>query len=205
MDSDRNKGAQINIEIFKELANKKKPKIKPIALYSSNSNVNINHRKINFIHLSRLFKNKLDILNQNNSNLNMDKTIKFNSVGKISLKHNKNMTHYINSLNNYNSLSYKKMPFLKLPKIKKKNENEKKEFKDSLVSSILNKFDQFDNKFKQQGKISEFIIQRGDKYLKLKKDYTNDENEKYKYCASKQNYKKQYSKLFKRIKDIHHI
>ena len=200
METDRTKrniGARIYIQTLKEKTLMKKPKIKQIELYSSNSNVNINFKKTNFIHLSSLFKTKINKLNQNNSNSCVAGSPKFKSMEKISLKQHKK--HYINSLSNYNSLSYKKMSLIKLPKIKNENEI------NNLVANIFTKFEQVEKNFKEQGKITNFIIKRGDKFLKLKKDYLNDENEKYKYCASKHNYKKQYSNLFRRIQKIHFI
>ena len=192
------KKSLVNLKSFNNLNLKKNQKLKQISLFNSISNANINYRQLNLIPLSRLFKNKLDNLSHNNIK-NIEEKIKFNSMEK---EHNfSDRRNYINSLNNYNSLSHKKISLVKLPKIK----NNKDENKCSLIHSILNKLDEYDNKFKEQEKISEFIIKRGDKYLKLKKDYNSDEDEKYKYCASKHNYKKEYSKLFKRIKNIHLI
>ena len=198
METDKNKKSSDNMETFKELNLKKKQMLQPIALNSSISNVIINNYKNkNIIPLSRLFKNKLNNISQNN---NMEES-KFNSLGKIPI--NPHLRKNANSLNNYNSKSLNKISLIKLPKIKNyKNDNNEK--KGSVIISILNKFDEYDNKFREQEKISKLLIQRGDNYLKLKKDYI-DENDKYKYCSSKHNYKKQYSKLFKRIKNIHLI
>ena len=57
INNDSTKEDQLNIHIIKEVNNKNKPKIKSLALlYSSNSNVDINYKKMNIIHLSRLFK-----------------------------------------------------------------------------------------------------------------------------------------------------
>lgn len=199
METERNKKSIVNLKSFNNLNLNRNKKLKPLSLFSSNSNANINFRQINIIPLSRLFKNKLNNISQNNYNNNIEENIKFNSMGKI--PNNQYRRNYLNSLNNYNSLSRHKISLVKLPKIKNSNEND--DLKGSILGSLLNKFDDYDNKFKEQEKISEFIIHRGDKYLKLKKDYNNYEDEKYKYCASKQNYKKQYSKLYKRIKGIH--
>ena len=198
METDTIKKSLVNLKSFNNLNLKKNQKLKQISLFNSISNANINYRQLNLIPLSRLFKNKLDNMSHNNIK-NIEEKIKFNSMEK---DHNfSDRRNYINSLNNYNSLSRKKISLVKLPKIK----NNKEEIKCSLIHSILNKLDDYDNKFKEQEKISEFIIKRGDKYLKLKKEYNSDEDEKYKYCASKHNYKKEYSKLFKRIKNIHLI
>ena len=192
------KKSLVNLKSFNNLNLKKSPKLKQISLFNSISNANINYRQLNLIPLSRLFKNKLNNMSHNNIK-NIEEKIKFNSMGKEN--NFSDRRNYINSLNNYNSLSHKKISLVKLPKIK----NNKEENKCSLIHSILNKLDDYNNKFKEQEKISEFIIKRGDKYLKLKKNYNSDEDEKYKYCASKHNYKKEYSKLFKRIKNIHLI
>ena len=203
MEVDKNKKSSDNIRFFKGINLKKRQMFDPNALNSSNSNANINYYKNkNIIPLSRLFKYKLNNIGQNN---NMEES-KFNSVEKIPIY--PHLRKNANSLNNYNSVSFNKISSIKLPKIRKNNNdnNEKvnHDKKDSVIISILNKFDDYDNKFKEQEKISNLIIQRGDRYLKLKKDYI-DENDKYKYCASKHNYKKQYSNLFKRIKNIHLI
>ena len=152
METDRTKrniGARIYIQTLKEKTLMKKPKIKLIELYSSNSNVNINFKKTNFIHLSSLFKSKINKLNQNNSNSCVAGSPKFKSMEKISLKQHKK--HYINSLSNYNSLSYKKMSLIKLPKIKNENEI------NNLVANIFTKFEQVEKNFKEQGKITNFI------------------------------------------------
>ena len=175
-------------------------KIKLIGLYSSNSNPNfpnIDYKQINFIPLSRLFKNKLNNINKIS---NVEDSTKFSSVGKIIISNNhKN----INKSLNYNSFSPQKISLIKLPKIR--NNKESNELKDSLLDYILNKFDEYDHKFKEQAKISKLNIKRGDKYLKIKNNYLNGEEEKYKNYYSKNNYKKQYSKLFKRIKSMHLI
>ena len=197
MEGDKNKKSTGSIRFFKGMNLKKRQIFDLNALNSSNSNANLNYYKNkNIIPLSRLFKYKLNNINQNN---NMEES-KFNSEEKIVIY--PHLRKNANSLNNYNSISLNKNSSIKLPKIKKiNNDNNEKGY---IIISILNKFDDYNNKFKEQEKISKLIIQRGDKYLKLKKDYI-DENDKYKYCASKHNYKKQYSNLFKRIKNIHLI
>ena len=182
-----------------KILNTKKKKVKPMSLYSSisNLNLNINYKNTNLIPLSHLLKYKLNINNKENKNANKNK--KLNSLGKIPLNQYKRNKSKI--LSDYNSFYTQKLPLLKLPKIKCNNNNENNELKGSLFGSIYNKFEQFDNKFKEQEKVSAYMIQRGEKNLKLKKEYIKDDDA-YKYCASKHNYKKQYSKLFKRIKNI---
>ena len=196
MEIDRIKISLSSLQISKEFNSIKNKKIKPIALYSSNSNGNITSKHMNFIPLSLLFKNKINNMNRNDNNNDSNEEKKqFNNVRK-------NHKNHTNLLLNYNSLYCKKKSLIKLPKIKKNIKNN--EILDSKLYLLFNKFDQYDNKFKEQEKISDFIIQRGDKYLKLRKEYL-DENEKYKYCASKHNYKNQYNKLFKRIKNMHYL
>ena len=200
METNKNKKSSDDIQITNRIKLKKNQKLETIVLNSSISNVNINYYKNkNIIPLSRLFKYKLNNINHNN---NIEES-KYNSVGKLPIF--PNLRKSANSLQNYNSISHNKILEINLPKIKNNNKNnDYNEIKDSIIISILNKFDEYDNKFREQEKISKLNIQRGDKFLKLKKDYI-DENDKYKYCASKHNYKKQYSKLFKRIKNIHLI
>ena len=198
MENKQNKNTYANFQIIKEIkAIKINKNPKSLSLYSSISNANINnYQNKKSIPVSRLFKYKLNsITKQNNI-----KDKKCKSIGKNNIdKNHKN--NYINSQIRFNTISNNKISLLKLPKIKNRN-RENNIFKDSLITSLLSKFDDYDNKFREQEKISEFIIKRGDKYLKLKKDYINDKDEKYKYYASKYNYKKTYSKLFKRIKNI---
>lgn len=198
MKPDRNRNYDSNLKGTKELNIKNNQKLKPLYLLSSNSNSNINYKHINLIPLSRLFKNKLNYISPSN---NLEEITKFNSVGKVIISQDKR--NYGNPFKNYNSFSQKKISLIKLPKLKNINEN--KEIKDSLIEPILNKFDEYDNKFKEQAKISESIIKRGDRYLKLKKNYINEEEKRYKKFSDKYNYKKQYSKLFKKIKSIHLI
>ena len=188
-----------NLKESKELNEKMKKIIKPISLYSSISNLNINQRQVNLIPLSLLFKNKLNNAKQNKNKIDTSK--KYNSLGKISL--HKGKRNYANLKSNYKSFCTQKFQSIKLPKIRNGNSNSNRnnEIKDSLVDIIFNKLEQYDNKFREQEKISAYMIKRGDVYLKLKKDHIKDDDI-YKYNASKFNYKKQYSKLFTRIKNI---
>ena len=102
-------------------------------------------------------------------------------------------------------MSYKILPIryssIKLPKIK--NVSESIELKDSKLDLIINKFDEYDDKFKRRPK---FLFDAGGmKYMHFKLNKSHDiklgnENVKSKFC--KYNYKKIYPKLFKRIKKI---
>ena len=173
-------------------------------LFSSISNLNDkeNKRTLNLIHLSNLCRYKLNI-NQETTNTNINtnkKTIqKYNSLGKI---YHNSSSQYDNSntnlLSDCTSIVTQKKSLLKLPKIKsyRGNNNES-----SLINSILSKFREYDYKFKEQEKVSEFIIKRGDKFSKLKKEYIKN-YDKFKISPSKRNYKIKYSKLFRRIKNI---
>ena len=204
---DRDKITQTRIKIFNVSKEKQSMKIKPLTLYSSLSNVNIKNRQIRFIPLSLLFKNKLSKSKANNKyDTSSSKDKKFGSVEKSILSLNqRNMG---NSLFSHNTLSQKRIPMLastkiKLPKIKCYNGNEN--LQSGIITSILNKFKQCDNKFREQGKISSFIIKKAEQDLKLTKDYINDEEHKFIYCSSKNNIKKQYSRVYKRIKKIQDI
>lgn len=204
---DRDKITQTRIKIFNVSKEKQSMKIKPLILYSSLSNVNIKNRQTRFIPLSLLFKNKLSKSKANNKyDTRSSKDKKFGSVEKSILSFNqRNMG---NSLFSHNTLSQKRIPMLtstkiKLPKIKCYNGNDN--LQSSIITSILNKFKQCDNKFSEQGKISSFIIKKAEQDLKLTKDYINDEEHKFIYCSSKNNIKKQYSRVYKRIKKIQAI
>ena len=204
---DRDKIAQTRIKIFDVSKKKQRMEIKPLTLYSSLSNVNIKNRQIRFIPLSLLFKNRLSNNKINNKyNTTSSKDKKFGNVEKsIISPSQRNIT---NSLFTHNSLSQKRIPILtstkiKLPKIKcyKGNDN----LQSGIIKSILKQFEQCDKKFKIQGKISSFIIKKAEQYFKLTKDYINDEEHKFIYCATKNNIKKQYSRVYKRIKKIQEI
>ena len=191
-----------NFNISKEKQRKKK---NPIELYSSQSNTNIKSKKLQLVPLSLLFRNKLNniqIDNNTNEISNIDKDKRLKSVEKTNLIHNqRNIT---NSLYTHNALSHKRILIpnsnLKLPKIKCYNGNS--DLQSRLITSILNKFEQYDNKFKQQGKLSSTIIKRAEMDLKLTKDFFGDEIHKINYLSSKNGYKRQYSKLYRRIKKI---
>ena len=204
---DRDKITQTRIKLFNVSKEKQRMKIKPLTLYSSLSNVNIKNRQIRFIPLSLLFQNKL---NNNKSNKKYDtnnsKDIKFGSVEKSMLS--LNQRNATNSLFSHNNFSQKRIPVLtstriKLPKIKCYNGNDN--LQSGIITSILKKFEQCDNKFREQGKISSFIIKKAEQDLKLTKDYINDEDHKFIYCSSKNNLKKQYSRVYRRIKKIQAI
>ena len=207
METEINKVSQTNFKILKSF--KEKNKINPIKLYSSMSNIYFNNKKqLNLIPLSHLFSKEFDknIPTNDINNPDLVKNTKINSIGR----NTKIQLNEFDSLYRNNSLSHRRIPFikskLKLPYIK--SYNDKEELKGGLrgfVSTIFNKLEEFDNKFKEQGKLSENFIKKGDKDLKLKKQFFNEQNYKYKYIISKNDYKRQFSKLFKRIKNIQTI
>ena len=199
--------AQTRNKIFNISKERKSMKIKPLTIYSSLSNANIKNRQIRFIPLSLLFKNKLSKNKVNNKyDISSSKDKNFGSAEKSILS--PSQINMGNSLFSHNTLSKNRIPVLtstkiKLPKIKyyKGNDN----LQSGIITSILEKFKQCDNKFREQGKISSFIIKKAEQDLKLTKDYINDEEHKFIYYASKNNIKKQYSRVYKRIKKIQAI
>ena len=186
----------------------KNPKIKqlkliklktPPSLLSFLSNHNREKKQINLIPLSQLLKTKMK--KENNKIINFcekqPKAIKHQI--KLNLS-NKNST---SALNKYKSLSYKIIPFkqqnYKLPKIKSLEESSS-EIKESKIDSIIHKFNEYDNKFKKQSKLS---IDAGEiAYMRYKLNQNLSNNFKYEHISLKYNYKKIYSKLFKRIKKM---
>lgn len=205
---DRDKITQTRIKIFNLSREKQKMKIKPLTLYSSLSNANINHKHIRFIPLSVLFQNKLNNNKTKNkqNDISYSKDKKFGSMEKCILS--SNQRNGTNSLFTNNTSSQKRIPVLtstkiKLPKIKCYKGNE--DLQSGIINSILKKFKQCDNKFKKQGKISSCIIRKAEQDLKLTKDYINDEEHKYIYWASKNNIRRQYSNIYRRIKKIQAI
>ena len=146
------------------------------------NNIKSNKKKINIIPLAYLFKEK----DENDS-------IKVKSfIGINNNKKNKN-----NSFLKYKSLSQELLPIkytkFKLPRIKQ-SKGIQTELKESMIESIINKFNQCDNKFKIKPKYSnDFNL---NKYIKYNYNF-NKAN-----IPPKYDYKKIYSKLFKRIKKI---
>ena len=122
-----------------------------------------------------------------------EKNIKQNNV-PLSLKNSK--------LNKYKFLSCRILPSkysnIKLPKIK--NLNQSIELKDSKLDSIINKFDEYDDKFKKRAKFS--FDAGGMKYVHYKLNKGLDIQPENDNSKSKYNFKKIYSKIFKRIKKI---
>lgn len=196
---------QTKSKIFNVSKEKQKMQINPIELYSSQSNTNIKSNKLQLVPLSLLFTNKLNnnqIDNNTNEIINFDMNKRLKSVNKANLTLNeKKIT---NSLFTHNALSHKRIQIpnsnLKLPKIKCYNGNN--DLQSRLINSILNKFEQYDNKFKQQGKLSSSIIKRAEMDLKLTKEFFSEEGNKINYLSSKNGYKRKYSKIYRRIKKI---
>ena len=189
---------QTRNQMFDMQKEKQRKKISPLELYSSQSNTNIKTKKLQLIPLSLLFRNKLNkipINSKTNEINNTDNDKRFKSLEKASKTHNtRNIT---NSLFTHNALSHKR---IQLPKIKCYNGNS--DLQSRLITSILNKFDQCDNKFKYQGKHSSNIIKMADMDLRLTKDFFGDEGHKLNYFSTKNGFKRQYSKLYRRIKKI---
>ena len=166
---------------------------KPPSLYYLINDLNDVNKRINIIHLSQLIKTKNNKETINFSQRMKEKNIKQNNV-PLSLKHSK--------LNKYKFLSCRILPSkysnIKLPKIK--NLNQSIELKDSKLDSIINKFDEYDDKFKKRAKFS--FDAGGMKYVHYKLNKGLDIQSENDNCKSKYNYKKIYSKIFKRIKKI---
>ena len=167
----------------------------PSTLFSSICNLNEEKgQKQNIVPLSRLFKSKIKIKFEPKKQINyinLKKTINNKKIFHRSMKNT--------ALNNYKSLSYNMLPFkhsnIKLPKIKTQEENNSGE-----LGSILNKFDKYDDKFKQQSMRSIDVGNIGFLRYKFNKGFNN--NFKFSHETHRKNYKKAYSKLFKRIKEI---
>ena len=167
------------------LKTKKKP-----SLFSYLNKIRIDKKELNIIPLTNLFKGK-----------NIKDVHKVKSFFGLSSNENKNeiiLNKFKNkSLKNCKSLSQELLPIqnskLKLPKIKRFKEIEA-DIKESKIESIMNKFHQYDNKFKTESKNSfDFSSQN---YLKYNYDFSNLN------IPPTYDYKKIYSKLFKRIKEI---
>ena len=164
------------------------------SLYCLFNNLNDDKKRINIIPLPQLFNTKISkekiFVNQKMK----DKNIKRQKKPLLNLKKS--------SFNKYKSLSYKILPIryssIKLPKIK--NVSESIELKDSKLDLIINKFDEYDDKFKRRPK---FLFDAGGmKYMHYKLNKSHDIKLGNENVKSKFNYKKIYPKLFKRIKKI---
>ena len=151
---------------------------KPPSLYYLINDLNDVNKRINIIHLSQLIKTKNNKETINFSQRMKEKNIKQNNV-PLSLKNSK--------LNKYKFLSCRILPSkysnIKLPKIK--NLNQSIELKDSKLDSIINKFDEYDDKFKKRAKFS--FDAGGMKYVHYKLNKGLDiqpenDNSKSKYC-----------------------
>ena len=169
-----------NLKPIKLLKTKKFP-----SLFSDlDNNIKSNKKKINIIPLTYLFKEKEE-----------NESIKVKSF--IGISNNKKNKNKNNSFMKYKSLSQELLPIkytkIKLPRIKQ-SKGIQTELKESMIESIINKFNQCDNKFKIKPKYSnDFNL---NKYIKYNYNF-NKAN-----IPPKYDYKKIYSKLFKRIKKI---
>ena len=167
-----------NLKPIKLLKSKKFP-----SLFSElDNNIKIKKKKINIIPLTYLFKEKDE-----------DDSIKVKSfIGINNKRKNKN-----NFFLKYKSLSQEllqiKYTKFKLPRIKQ-SKGIQTELKESMIESIINKFNQCDNKFKIKPKYSNDL--NLNKYIKYNYNF-NKAN-----IPTKYDYKTIYSKLFKRIKKI---
>ena len=171
----------------------------PSSLYSLINDFKEDKKKNNLIPLSKLLKTKLQ-KKEDNKEISFSKDINSKNINRpynfpISLKNS-------SSLLKYKSLSYKiipsKYPKIKLPKIK--SFDEKSSEKESKIDLILNKFDEYDDKFKKQSK---FSIDAGElEYMQYKLNKGLNKRFNYDHIGIRFNYKKIYSKLFKRIKKL---
>ena len=171
----------------------------PSSLYSLINDFNEDKKKNNLIPLSRLLKTKLK-KKECIKDISFSKDINT----KIINKPNNFPISLINSssIMKYKSLSYKifpsKYPKMILPKIR--SFDEKSNEKESKIDLILNKFDEYDDKFK---KPSKFSIDVGDsEFMRYKLNKGLNKRFNYGHVGIKFNYQKIYSKLFKRIKKI---
>lgn len=197
METVKNQVDQSKYHQIKIKNGKRKIRLNPISLFSSLSNNNMDEKEIQLIPLSHLFGNKFykKTLPNNINNTDLKQSIKYNSVRKK----NNTQRSVIDTIFKYNSLSQSKIP--KLPKIKSYNDD--RELKEGrFVSSIFNKLEDYEFKFKEQGKISDNFIKKGDKNLKLKINFFKEHQFKSKILIPKGDYKKHYSRLFRRIKFI---
>lgn len=174
-----------NLISIKLLRKKKKP-----SLFSHLNKILENKKELNIIPLTKLLKGK-----------NIKDFHKVKSFCGLNVNENKNeiiRNKFKNSsLQNCKSLSQELLPFkytkLKLPKIKNSQEIET-DIKESKIESIMDKFYQYDYKFKTEFKNSFdfsnlYILKYNYNFYNLNKQPTYD-------------YKKIFCKLFKRIKEI---
>ena len=168
------------------------------SLFSFMDNVKKENKHRNLIPLSFLFK----------ARINRDDNNEFSSLENTKETNNNNNTNKFpislksSSLMKYKSLSYKILPIklskTKLPKIKRFDET-RNEIKNSRLFSIVNKYSEFEEQFKHQ----KYPIDSGQHSYFQFKIYNNFKNSfKYGHISIKNNSKKFYSKLMKRIKEI---
>ena len=177
-----------NLKPIKLLKTKKKP-----SLFSYLNKIREDKKELNIISLANLFKGK-----------NIKDFHKVKSFCGLNINENKNEIisnkFKNNSLKNCKSLSHELLPIkytkLKLPKIKRSKEIET-DVKKSKIESIMNKFHKYDYEFKTESKNS--FDFNNLYYLKYNYDFSNL-NIQHTY-----DYKKIFSRLFKRIKGIKSI
>ena len=172
----------------------------PPPLLSFMNNIGNDEKPVNLIPLSRIIKKALQ--------REESKETSFCEKPRINIIKKKNkfpisIKNYASNFNKYKSLSYKilplKQPKLKLPRIKSYEDNSSEQ-KDSRFVSLINKFNEYDEKFKKKPKFSLDVGEMAYMNYKLKQKLNHNFN--YEHIAVKYNYKKVYSKLFKRIKKI---
>ena len=166
-------------------------------------------KNIQEIPLSYLFKNKLNHKIQCDSNIFKPLEEKSNNEEISSIYKNLGIK---NNINYFKSMSQKKFSIQntkrKLPMIKcycnqklKKN-SFKNEVKGNSLWTIFHKLKLYDKKFKEQGHLSERIINKGNKDLKLSNKFIQLNAPKRDSSFMNKGYKKDYSKLLLRIKQI---
>ncbi len=174
-----------NLKPIRILKTKKKP-----YLLSFIDKMKEDKKKVNLIPLTYLL----------NGNYTKD-FHKVKSFSGININENRNSiipnTIKNTSLKKYKSISQELLPIkytkLKLPRIKQ-SKGITSELKESKIESIMNKFHQYDYKFKTESKNSfDFNNQN---YLRYNYNFSNVN------ILPKYNYKKIYSKLFKKIKEF---
>ena len=185
----------------------KSTRAKPIKLIKTNSQSSLfsfmdnnkkENKRRNLIPLSFLFKTRInrDDNKELSSLENTKETNNNNNTNKfpISLKNT--------SFMKYKSLSYKILPIkyskIKLPKIQRFGES-RNEIKDSRFVSLVNKYSEFEEQFKHP-KLSIDSGQHSYFQFKINNNFNN--SFKYGHISLKNNSKKFYSKLMKRIKEI---
>ena len=151
--------------------------------------LNYDFKELNTIPLYKIYYNKNHKNKLNSSNKVLSSIEGFN-ITKMS---------YIDFNSIFNRKRNKNISSDK--RIYKKGNNKDNNPLKGTVGILLKKFYQFDKKYKLQSELSQKTIDIGDKDLKLTNDFLK-ESSKYSYCCSRHDYKRQYSQLYHRIKNM---